>query len=111
MRSPIFPDMTPLGVARPVRRGNPGRSRLPAATPAHDPAAPGLEHYTRRGHGHALLDELVLELEAGGHPGEIALVGGKHEGHAGAGAPGPGGAPHPMDIALVVLGRVVVDHV
>ncbi len=52
-----------------------------------------------------------LQLEAGGHAADVALLVRRHQGDPGAGSSGAGGPPDAVHVALVVLRRVVVHDV
>src|SRR2546421_3158789 len=65
----------------------------------------------RQGNLQALPLEVVLELQPGGDAAHVPLLIWKHEGDPGAGAPGPCRPADPVDVGLLVLGRVEVDDV
>ena len=81
----------------------------------HDPALGGrvdaeVVVKVRRG-GVGLFRLLEGQVERGVDHLPAGLVGPVHEGDRDAGGPGPTGAADPVDVVLVVLGALVVDHV
>src|SRR5439155_23238277 len=85
----------------PVFRGLPAAPARPAA---------GV-HEARRGDPHAGLGEAVGVAESRRHAAHVGLLIGEDEGDAGAVASRPAGAADAVDVARVVVRRVVVDHV
>ena len=90
---------------RPVDPGS-----APAARPEPAPLAPrpAAEHDARRRHLHPLLLELRMEVEPRRHPADVAELLRRHERDARPRPARPRRPSHPVDVALVVLRRVVV---
>ena len=70
------------------------------------------ENTTRGGDDlHALLLELAVQVEACGDAADVALLLGSDQRDTGAGTTRARGAADAVDVPLVVLGRIEVDHV
>ena len=52
-----------------------------------------------------------MQVQTRGHPADVTLLIRRHQRDAGTGPSCPGRATDAVDVALVVLGRVVVDDV
>src|SRR5204862_2596805 len=63
------------------------------------------------GRAHAAFLELVVMAEPARDAARLGLLLGKHQGDRGSTSPGPPGAPRAVDVALVLVGRIEVDHV
>src|SRR4051812_29434931 len=82
----------------------------PPHLPRGPPPPPARIHELRTGTTHSRTLKLLLVPEAGSNATHVALLVRKDERRAAAGAAGAAGPPDAGHVALVVLGRVEIDH-
>src|SRR5712691_6623630 len=82
----------------------------PPHLPPGTPAPPARIHELRTGTTHSRTLKLLFVPEAGSNATDVALLIRKDERAATTGAAGTAGPPDAVHVALVVLGRVEIDH-
>src|SRR6476659_5748638 len=108
------PDSTLASMPRPLgppRRLGPGRAPRAAAVGPRGAAVGPRARVVRAIDREPGALELALEPEGHRHAGSVARLVGEEEGDADAGAAGAPGPPDAVGVAVVVRGRVEIDHV